>query len=473
MNDGLTAQFEYLFLSLTFSITEERLIMKFRKLIWPVLALSIFAWGCSEDDDNPPPPQSPGASTFGPDVAKQWMDLEYTMIRSTGWSPPVASRIYGYTSIALYEAVTPGAADYQSLAGQLIDMPAMPQAAANTVYDWPTVANHAVADVMTGFFAAAHDTVKAHIAPVRDSWDAARQAAVAAEVFDRSVLLGQAIAAAVLEWASTDGYTAYNNCAYTPPTGDPSYWVPTPPNNAAPLQPCWGQLRTFLIEGSGATQECSTPGLPPTFSTTVGSDFYNEANEVFTIRNNITAEQTAIANFWADGPTATGTPAGHWVRLTGQLLVEQNEKLDVAAEAYARVGISVHDAFIVCWNVKYRLSLLRPITYIRRYMDSTWTPLLTTPNFPECTSGHSSQSGATSRALEGIWGTGLTFTDNSHADRGLPARSFGSIAQAADEAALSRLYGGIHYRSGNDLGLLSGRCIGDQVNLLHFLKVNS
>lgn len=432
--------------------------------------------GCSEDDDNnPPPPQSPGANTFGPDVAKQWMDLEYTMVRSAGYSPPVASRIYGYTGIALYEAVVPGTSDYQSLTGQLRDMPAMPQAAANTIYDWPTVANHAVADVMSAFFATANDTVKAHIAPMRDSWDAARQAAVAADVFDRSVVLGSAIGAAIIEWAGTDGYAEYNNCAYTPPTGE-SVWVPTPPAFAAPLQPCWGQLKPFVIDGGASNLECGDPGLPPSFSTESGSDFYADANAVYATGShgaNLTDDQRAIANFWADGPTATGTPAGHWVRITGQLLVEHSEKLDVAAEAYARVGISVHDAFIVCWNVKFRLNLLRPITYINRYIDSTWAPMLTTPNFPECTSGHSTQSGASSRALEGLWGTAMSFTDNSHADRGLPARAFNSLEQAANEAAMSRLYGGIHYPSGNNLGLVSGRCVGDQVNLIHFLKVNS
>lgn len=141
--------------------------------------------------------------------------------------------------------------------------------------------------------------------------------------------------------------------------------------------------------------------------------------------------------------------------------------LDVAAEAYARVGIAVSDAFIACWNTKFRYNLLRPVTYIRRLIDPTWSSLLVTPPFPEYRSGHSAQSGASAQVLTDLSGP-LAFTDHTHDDRGLPPRTFSSFFEAAEEAALSRLYGGIHFRTAIELGLEQGRSIGREVSNLRF-----
>jgi hypothetical protein len=190
--------------------------------------------------------------------------------------------------------------------------------------------------------------------------------------------------------------------------------------------------------------------------------------QLYNTSQTLTNEQRAIANFWADGATQTGTPPGHWVSIAGQLLVQQEMNLADAAEAYARAGIAVHDAFISCWKAKYQLNAMRPITFVQAYIDANWSSLLTTPNFPSCPSGHSTSSGAASGALEGLFGT-VAFTDHTQDALGLPARSFTSLQQAADEAAISRLYAGIHYASDNDIGLVQGSCLGNLINSkLHF-----
>ena len=177
--------------------------------------------------------------------------------------------------------------------------------------------------------------------------------------------------------------------------------------------------------------------------------------------NDLTPEQLAIATYWSDDPGTTATPPGHSLSILRQVLAAQDSSLADAAEVTARLGLAVCDAFIACWRTKYQYNLLRPITYVREHVDPGWgDPLpLTTPPFPEYTSGHSVQSGAAAEVLTAFFGP-VAFTDRTHDGRGLPARSFASFREAADEAAISRLYGGIHFRSAIDLGLAQGRCIG-------------
>jgi len=211
--------------------------------------------------------------------------------------------------------------------------------------------------------------------------------------------------------------------------------------------------------------ECP-PVAHPAFSTNNGSDFYAAGLEVYNIGLGLTDEQKLIAIYWADGPGATGTPPGHWIAIVSQ--IAQNDRLSLAraAEAYARVGIAVHDAFIACWNVKFATNLQRPVTYIRQNINASWTPFIGTPNFPTYTSGHSTQSGAAAAVLTQMFGI-KRFVDTTHTDHGLtPAlspRTFDSFDEASAEAAVSRLYGGIHYSFDNNNGLTCGQCIGQKI----------
>jgi membrane-associated phospholipid phosphatase len=195
------------------------------------------------------------------------------------------------------------------------------------------------------------------------------------------------------------------------------------------------------------------------FSTDPNSTFYQQAMEVKVIRDNLTEEQKAIANFWVDTPGITGTPSGHWVSIENQLVSQRNLKLDSAAQMYALVGVALGDAFIACWNLKYQVMLLRPETYIKRYIRKTWAPYIQTPPFPEYPSGHSVASAAAAEVLTSLFGT-VAFKDNTHKLHNQPPRYFTSFEAAATEAAISRLYGGIHYRAAIENGLRQGRCVG-------------
>jgi len=207
------------------------------------------------------------------------------------------------------------------------------------------------------------------------------------------------------------------------------------------------------------TGDACLPGAPPAYSTEVGSAFRREAEAVYEASRSLTAAQREIALYWADGPGATSTPPGHWWELAGQLASERKLDLATAARLYGALGVTVADAFISCWNAKYKYGTLRPETYIQRTLDASWKPLLTTPPFPEYSSGHSTVSSAASEVMAAFFGARTPFTDRVHVALEMTPRTFGSFADAAEEAAASRLYGGIHYPMGNRAGLTQGACV--------------
>jgi hypothetical protein len=405
----------------------------------------------------------PGASAYDAEVPTAWFDLALGLVRTTpGFSPPVASRAFGYAGVALHEAVAPGISKRGSFVGVLTGLTRAP-GAADTAYHWPTVANSTLAAILRLLFPTTPSVNIAAIDELERRFAAEAQASLPFGIYKRSVSRGAEMARHVFDWSMTDGgHEAFLNNfpAYTPPSG-PGLWVPTPPGLLRALQPYWGANRPFVLS-SGET--CS-PDPPPAFSESVDSAFYAEALDCYRVTSDLTPEQEAIARFWSDDPGQTATPAGHSISILTQVARELNLTLDRAAEAYAKVGIAVVDAFISCWRTKYNYNLLRPVTYIRNVIDPNWTSLLITPPFPEYSSGHSVQTAAAAQVLTSLFGQ-LAFTDHTHDARGLPPRSFNSFAAAAEEAAISRLYGGIHFRAAIERGLEQGACIGKHVTAL-------
>lgn len=428
-----------------------------KRLLSLTIVLLLMALSSCTETDQPPK----AADDFTSEVASAWFDQLYDVVKTEAIAPPVASRIYGVTAVALYEAIVPGSRENQSLVGQLNGLSSVPQSHPNRKH-WPTVANAALATVVRGLFPIASQGSLNAINALEQAFAATFQSSVPTPIYHRSVAQGQAVAEAVLTWAATDGFATLNNCPYTPPVG-PGLWVPTPPNFAPhPLQPCWGELHPFVLTSG---EECAPPP-PPVYSNTLTSVFYANALEVYDTTLTLTEEQQTIALYWADNPGVTGTPPGHWIAIVGQIARQHGLSLMAAAEAYARVGIAVADAFIGCWQAKYTYNLLRPVTYMRDVINPTWLPLLVTPNFPSYTSGHSTQSGAAATVLTDLFGV-MAFTDTLFVDHGLvppqAPRTFTSFDEAAAEAAVSRLYAGIHYPFDNNNGLAQGQCIGQVI----------
>ncbi len=218
------------------------------------------------------------------------------------------------------------------------------------------------------------------------------------------------------------------------------------------------------------------PAPPVPFSTEPGSAFHEQAMAPYLQSKANTDQHERIARFWTDNPgsftppfgTPTGLPSGHWMLLAQQGLALRQAELALAVETYAMTGVDLHDAFLNCWTWKYRYDLLRPITYVRRYIDPGWTSLINTPQFPEHTSGHSVASPAAAAVLTAQLGT-FSFTDHSHDVRGHAPRTFSSFSSAAAEAAQSRLYGGIHYPH----AIAAGYEQGDQVGALVLARLQT
>lgn len=396
-------------------------------------------------------------------VASRWFVLALALTQQTpGFTPPVASRAFGYAGVALYESLVAGMPDHRSLAGALNVLEPLPPGRPSRRLDWNVVVDTTLATVFHELYARAPDSAHAAIETQRAS------TSTNPGLRRRSEDHGEAIAAAVLAWSHDDGGhdgDLHNFPAdYVAPTG-PGLWTPTPPAYASALQPYWGENRCL---GLGSADDVMA-AAPDPFSIEPGSAFWNGAHEVYETVNSIDAEQLAIARFWADDPGATATPPGHTISILDQIVARDGHALDTAAEAYCRLGIALSDAFVGCWRAKYTFNLIRPITYIREHIDPAWgDPLpLATPPFPEHTSGHSVQAAAGAEVLATLFGD-VPFVDATHESRGLPSRSFGSIRAAADEAAISRLYGGIHYRRSIEIGTEQGRAVGAVVNRLAF-----
>ncbi len=395
-------------------------------------------------------------------VLRTWYKLVLELVRHTAtYSPPVASRSFAYIGVTAFEAAATGPGDLHSLSGQLNGMGPMPEREAGAAYDDAVVIQAAMAASAKAFFANTGPTGQRAMNAMAGKLAEGAAVGVPQDVTARSIAYGEAVAAAVLAWSADDGGAVVANMGfpleYTLAEG-PDKWVPTSKImiQQKPLLPDWGNNRPFAMPAGTA---CPLPP-PPAYSEDPGSEFYRQALEVAEVRKGLTPEQRAIARFWSDDPMLSPTPPGHWISIALQILERDQADLGHSADLLARLGIAEADAFIGCWQTKYQVNLLRPVTYIRRTMDPKWESLMTTPPFPEYPSGHSVQSGASAVVLTAIYGDGFAFDDATHVDDGIAARSYVSFWDAAEEAGMSRLYGGIHFRAAIERGLDQGRCIG-------------
>ena len=405
------------------------------------------------------------AKDFDAEVPTAWFDLAYRLVRDEKLVPPVAARLFGYAGVALYEAVAPGVPGNRSLAGQLNELPPLPQPDPQLAYHWPTVANAALATLFRTMFASASGDSQRAIADLEEQLEDQFAAEVAPDVLQRSVAQGQLVGLAIFDWAQTDGYRLFEqlrlHTAHRPRSVDahPAQVCLAAPALLGPDAPLHSARAQRRVPARARNR--SIPKKPT-------SQFYLEALEVYQTVKNLTAEQQEIARYWSDDAGKTGTPPGHAISVLTQIVRDQHLSLDAAAEAYARLGIAEADAFISCWQTKFATNVVRPVTYINQVIDPSWTSPITTPPFPEYTSGHSVQSAAAATVLTALFGDDFAFTDHTHDALGFAPRSYSSFFDMADEAAISRLYGGIHYRSAIDAGLEQGKCIGQRVVALKF-----
>jgi hypothetical protein len=426
----------------------------------PVALILVPVLGCAA------PAKDPSAFSADPEILHGAMQTLTDVMIESVTSPPVASRTYAYAAVAAYEALRHGDPEYLSFAGQLNGLDAVPA---------PDPAQEHLLPLsgMVAFLTVAEKIVfePALVVAHRDSLVAAARGAADDEVVDRSVAYGDEVARHVMAWAAKDGIKHARSLERYAVSSEPGRWRPTPPAYMQGIEANWHVLRPFSMDSAGQFR----PAPPIPFDMRPGSAFRREVEEVVQVAASMTDEQREIAAFWDCNPYALKaeghfmfavkkiTPPGHWMGITKIASRKSGADLIRTAEAYAYVGLTTADAFISTWEEKYRSNLVRPETVINDEIDPRWRPLLQTPPFPEYPSGHSVVSTATGEVLTALFGDDFAYDDDTEVPFGLPVRSFRSFRAAAEEAAISRLYGGIHYRMGIEHGVKQGRELGRNV----------
>jgi hypothetical protein len=381
------------------------------------------------------------------------------------FSPPQASRIYVYSSIAAYETVILDDTTFRSLAGQLKGLDMLPSPESNVEYCFPLAATQAMLSVGKALVFS-EDKMDGFYEGIMKEF---RETGMPDDVYDRSIEYGNKVADHILQWSSKDNYKQSRSFPKYSIQSDPATWKPTPPAYSDAVEPHWKKIRTFVIDSAAQFK----PERPTPFSIDKTSQFYKEALEVYEKGKNLTEEEKAIASFWDCNPfvmnvrghvmfaTKKISPGGHWINITRTICTGNKTGIKESAEAYALVSLSLADGFISCWDEKYRSNVVRPETYINQNIDENWIPLLQTPPFPEYTSGHSVISNSAATVMTKLFGDNYAFTDSTEVEFGMPPREFKSFMQAAEEATISRMYGGIHYMPACKNGKVQGRKIGE------------
>jgi hypothetical protein len=428
----------------------------------------------------------------GPEMANAWLRQLYGVVKVEGYvpdppppgqkvflpgfTPTSAARLYAYAGIAMYEAVVGGMPRHGSLSTQLNGMPHMPQVRPATSLDWPTALSAAVVGVVEPLF-----TLEESRKSVRSFHDEAVLARTALGMPEAvrvaSLAHGRKVAAALQPWIDRDGFGVIRAKAdaYVPPVG-PGMWTPTHPNFGPAIEPFWSEVRPFILRRS---DEVPAPERPVPYSEVPGSPFWQQAMVPFEADPRRTdagysAEQQrdrqGIARFWTDNPIQSGLPSGHWMLINAQFAEQHGLDLARTVEGYARLGVALADAFQSCWTEKYKTNLLRPVQYVRDVVQAgtpeaaKWATFVNTPQFPEYTSGHSVSSLAAAVVLTDLYGS-APFTDRNGDAATISgdlakARTFTSFMEAAEQAAQSRIIGGIHYPMGVEVGKEQGRRVG-------------
>ncbi len=381
------------------------------------------------------------------------------------FSPPVASRIYAYASIAAYEANAMGDPSYRSLAGQVNGLKEIPEPQEGVTINFALASIKAFLDVGKELIFSEHQMEEFEV----DLMNRIKAEGISNKIFRNSIAYGQQVATHILQWASKDMYSQTRTYPKFAVNQNPARWQPTPPDYMDGIEPHWNEIRPLVINSA---QQFAPP--PPTpFDMTPNSPFYQEVMEVYQALDGADREERiAISKFWDCNPYVSQhighvmyaikkiTPGGHWMGIVGVACQTAEADFSSSIEAYAMTSIALFDAFISCWDEKYRSNLIRPETVINKYIDENWVPGLQTPPFPEYTSGHSVISRASAIVLTHLFGEEFPYEDTVELEFGLPARKYKSFIEASEEAALSRLYGGIHYMPAIKYGVEQGEQVG-------------
>lgn len=396
-----------------------------------------------------------------------WDDKLTQVIISDIFTPAVCSRIYAYSNIAAYEAIRPQDKNYPSYEGKLNDLQNLPKPVGGKKYLFPVasvIAFTTVAEKMVFNGDAIKKMQEEYIEKLK-SYD------LEESVVDSSISFGQRVGRHIVEWAERDHYLQRNSLPAYIVTKEPGRYQPTPPNYIDAVETNWKTLRPFVLDSASQFR----PPPPIKYDTAKSSAFYKEAYQVYEAGKNPQPGDSATAWYWDDNPNTSITdghityfqqknsPPGHWVHIACS--VAEKEKYDQAktASLISKIAIAMADGFISVWEAKFAYNYIRPETFINKYIDRDWIPLIQTPAFPEYPSAHSVASSSAATILTKTVGDNYAFIDSTEVLFGRPTRKFNSFYEAADQAAISRMYGGIHFKTAIVIGKEQGRKLGNFV----------
>ena len=386
------------------------------------------------------------------------------VVLQNNFPPMIASRNYAYANIAAYEVMVAGDSRFQSLSGQIKHMPALP------VYDTANVDFHfatllafcKVGEAVTF----PEGSMRGYVERLNRMADSAGMSSI---MMKASQAFADSVSNHILNWSKQDKYLITRSASKYSVSNEEGRWVPTPPGYDQALEAHWMEIRPLVLD------TCSQfmPVRPPKYDIKDTNSVFSKAlMEVKKIGDSLTEEQKHIADFWDDNPVKKVvighammtikkfSPPGHWMNIVGIASKKANADFSTTVYAYAKTAIALYDAFISCWDEKFRSNYVRPETVINKHLDPDWRPYIQTPPFPSYTSGHSTISAAAAEVMTEIFGN-ISFTDTSLLEFGIKNREIRSFRDAAQEANISRLFGGIHYRFDCDNGNVAGRKLGE------------
>jgi hypothetical protein len=392
-----------------------------------------------------------------------------TVVMGNNFSPIVASRNYTYASVAAYEVIAGGYPDqYTSLAGQVKGLKTVPKPEAGKKIDFEFASLLAYCKL--------GEAVTFPAGSMKEYVDSLKQLAndhgMPEDIMKNSIEYSDTVSAAIMGWSKKDNYLQTRGAPEYTVMDSPGRWVPTPPAYSPAAEPHWMDIRTIVLDSANMF----IPPPPFKFNVTdKKSDYYKEVMAVKNAGDSLTPEQTHIADFWDDNPfklnvsghlmfgTKKFSPPGHWMSIVGIAAEKAHADFGTTVCAYAKTAIALFDAFIQCWDEKYRHNTIRPETVINKYIDPNWRPHLQTPPFPEYTCGHSTGSSAAAEALTSVFGDNFPYTDTTELEFGIKSRSFKSFRDAALENNWARFYGGIHFHHSCIVSTEYGRKVGELV----------
>ncbi len=437
----------------------------------------IFNLGCENEDlnvedvaMNPNLKQIVHSHTkkYDAEVATQWFSFLTNLAKVTPYNPPQSTRIFAYSSLALYESVVPGMPSYQSIYGYLTGDKI--EFESNNTYFWPAVANAAMAKISSLLLKDYPQPVNySGIHSLEATLNASFQPKITQEQLTKSIEFGKYIADIIYNWSKTDGTLDQNGlfyfCPPYTPVGGPENWVPTPPFFFPAAGACQGDLRTFVPN----IVNLAYPATVPSYSTDPNSEFYKMNLEIFNITQSLSATDLVNIQAWRDILGTNYNTPSHVLKLTSKFIDSEKLNLEDASVIYAKQSIAMFDAIAATFYAKFDMSLLRPVTYIKSFIDPNWNSVYPTPQHPSYPAVAPSAAAAAVVIWEDVFGKNYNFIDDTQSSL-YGNWNYSSFAELLTNVGKSRSHSGLNFTISIKSGMDQGTLVGQKVNELPFKK---